>query len=126
SKIVVAFDEYFTDTNQDQVKAVVDGDEAQWQPNWWVFSEKQGDKGTDVVVNYSKVTLVYEYDNTEKLTGGVNEDGKINVSDVVALSKWLINVKTAKIDGELADVIADDKINVFDLIALKRIVINNK
>lgn len=126
SKIIIDFDEYFTDTNQEQVKAVVDGDEAQWQPNWWLFSEKQGDKGTDVVVNYSKVTLVYEYDNTEKLIGDANADGKVNVSDVVALSKWLINVKTVKIDGELADIIADDKINVFDLIALKNIVINNK
>lgn len=126
SEIVVAFDEYFTDTNQEQVKASVDGDEAQWQPNWWAFSEKQGDKGTDVVVNYSKVTLVYEYNNTEKLKGDVNADGKVNVSDVVALSNWLINVNTVKIDGELADIKSDNKLNIFDLIALKRIVIYNK
>lgn len=126
SEIVVDFDEYFTDANQDQIKACVDGEEAQWQPNWWVFSEKQGDKGTDVVVNYSKVTLVYEYDNTEKLLGDVNTDGKINISDVVALSNWLINIKKVKIDGELSDIVADDKLNVLDLMALKRMIIKNK
>lgn len=126
SEIVVPFDEYFTNTKQEQVKASVDGDEAQWQPNWWAFSEKQGDKGGDVVVNYSKVTLVYEYDNTEKLIGDVNTDGKISISDVVALSNWLINAKKVKIDGELSDIVNDNKINVFDLVALKRIIIKNK
>lgn len=126
SEIVVPFDEYFTNTEQEQVKASVDGDEAQWQPNWWAFSEKHGDKGGDVVVNYSKVTLVYEYDNTEKLIGDVNTDGKISISDVVALSNWLINAKKVKIDGELSDIVNDNKINVFDLVALKRIIIKNK
>lgn len=126
SEIVVPFDDEFTNTDAKLVKASVDGDEAQWQPNWWAYSEKQGDIGSDVVVNYTKVTLVYEYNNEGKLIGDVNEDGVVNISDITALSKWLIKIKAAKINSELSDVAADNKINVFDLIALKRIIINNK
>jgi len=101
------------------VKSVVGDTEAQWQPGWWKFSEKQGDTGSDIVVNYTTVTLVYEYDGETGLVGDVNGDGKIDVSDVVALSKWLANIE-ANIDPKLADVIADDCVNIFDLAALKR------
>jgi len=119
TEIVVPFDEYYTDSNQDEVKSVVGDTEAQWQPGWWKFSEKQGDTGSDIVVNYTTVTLVYEYDGETGLVGDVNGDGKIDVSDVVALSKWLANIE-ANIDPKLADVIADDCVNIFDLAALKR------
>lgn len=121
TEIVVPFDEYYTDSNQDEVKSVVGDIEAQWQPDWWKFSEKQGDTGSDIVVNYTTVTLVYEYDGDGEtgLVGDVNGDGKIDVSDVVALSKWLANIE-ADIDPKLADVIADDCVNIFDLAALKR------
>ena len=35
TEIVVPFDEYYTDSNQDEVKSVVGDIEAQWQPDWW-------------------------------------------------------------------------------------------
>ncbi len=132
TQIIVPFDEYFTNSDQEQVKAEVLDDSAEWQQSWWKFSEKQGDTGSDVIVNYSKVTLVYEYagqettdptDPTEKLIGDVNSDEAVNVADVTALSKWLTGNDTNI--SELSDIIADSKINIFDLIALKRIVFNN-
>lgn len=125
TQIVVPYDGYFTNTDQEQVQADVLDDNIEWQPDWWKFSEKQGDKGTDVVVNYSKVTLVYEYDNTqpiEKILGDVNTDGKVDKNDVVALSKWIVK-ENVKINSELADVNSDGKINVFDLSLLKGIVL---
>lgn len=127
TEIVIPFDKYFTDANQNQVESIVGDADAQWQPNWWKFSEKQGDKGTDVVVNYSTVTLVYEYDNTQPTDnplGDVNADGIVNSDDVAALKKWLVN-KDVEIDSDNSDVFADNEINVFDLIALKRIVIKS-
>ena len=126
TEIVVPFDEFYTDANKNEVEASVEGDEAQWQADWWKYSEKQGDIGSDVVVNYSTVTLVYEYNNegpVEKLTGDVNNDGKIDVNDIKALSKWLVKTET-DIDLTLTDINSDGKINIFDLIALKRIIIS--
>ena len=101
--------------------------------NWWTYSEKQGDGATDVVVEYTTITLVYEYDNTEatepsqptteepddKLIGDVNADGTVAVADAALFSKWLLGEK-AEINAANSDVIADGKYNVFDLAALKR------
>lgn len=123
TQIVVPYDEYFTNSEQEQVQAEVLDENIEWQPNWWKFSEKQGNMGTDVVVNYSKVTLVYEYDNSqpeEKILGDVNSDGKVDKKDAVLLSNWLVKANV-KISLELADVNGDGKINVFDLILVKRI-----
>lgn len=123
TQIVVPYDGYFTNADQEQVQADVLDENIEWQPDWWKFSEKQGDKGTDVVVNYSKVTLVYEYDNTqpeEKILGDVNTDGTVDKKDAALLSNWLVKANV-KIDSELADVNDDDKINVFDLIIIKKV-----
>lgn len=133
SEIVVPFDEYFTDINQEQVKASVDGDEAEWQPNWWAYSEKQGDGGADVVVNYSKVTLVYEYDNTEKLIGDVNGDRVVNVCDSVIMRRALIDSEkfakineTVMLDGSDVreyDTNNDLTFNVSDLVKLNQYIL---
>lgn len=125
SEIIVPFDDEFTNATKETISASVLDENAQWQPDWWKYSEKQGNGGSDVVVNYSTVTLVYEYDNTqpaEKITGDVNNDGKVNVSDVVALSEWLCAMD-AEIDSELSDINSDGKCNVFDLVALRRLLL---
>ena len=130
TEISVPFDGEFTNADKETVAADVLDENAQWQPNWWKYSEKQGDKGTDIVVNYSTVTLYYEYDNTSAtdptkptedtvLKGDVNADKSVDVSDAVALSKWLCKKKSS-INEKNSDVNSDDKINVFDLIELKR------
>ena len=125
SEITVPFDGEFTDALQQIVQASVLDDNAQFQPDWWKYSEKQGDKGSDVVVNYSTVTLVYEYDNSqpqEKIMGDVNGDGKVNISDLVTYKKWLCG-NDVEIDTEVSDLNADGKYNVIDLIALKKILL---
>ncbi len=48
----------------------------------------------------------------------VNADGKFNLSDVVALQKWLVNAGTLSA-LEAADVSQDGKINVIDLAMMK-------
>ncbi|MGN1086351.1 MAG: dockerin type I domain-containing protein, partial [Porcipelethomonas sp.] len=59
---------------------------------------------------------------SEKITGDVNSDGKVNVSDIVALTEWLCAMDT-EIDSELSDVNTDGKCNAFDLIALRRLLL---
>lgn len=67
-----------------------------------------------------KATVHYNSYNTEqKLPGDVNLDGKISISDIVMLQKWVVNA------GDLtcrqnADLNEDGKINVFDCVMLKR------
>ena len=99
TEIIVPFDDEFTNATKETLNAEVLDENAQWQPNWWKYSEKQGDKGTDVVVNYSTVTLVYEYDNTqpteptdpiEKIKGDVNADGEFTVADLIMMQKFLL------------------------------------
>lgn len=132
SEIIVPFDDEFTNANKETISASVLDENAQWQPDWWKYSEKEGSVGSDVVVNYSTVTLVYEYDNSqpteptnppEKIKGDVNSDGKVNVSDIVALGKWLCSMDS-NIDPEVSDINSDGKYDVFDLIALRRMLLN--
>jgi hypothetical protein len=122
TQIVVPFSDGIFNIDKKEVKASVNGTDAQWQPNWWAFSEKHED-GSDVVVEYTTVKLVYEYDNSgtpvEKIPGDVDSNGVVNAKDAALLAKWLTK-QPVMIDLTVADVNKDDKINVFDLIMIKR------
>ena len=63
TEIVVPFSDGIFTIDEKEVKATCNDKEAQWQPDWWKYSEKKGDGGDDVVVEYTTVKLVYEYDN---------------------------------------------------------------
>ena len=55
------------------------------------------------------------------LTGDYNSDGKVDVSDAVALQKFLLGKKSAISSG--ADTVADGVTDIFDLGALKRLLL---
>ncbi len=69
SEIVIPFDDEFIMPDENGSNVNVTGtpteDNAELQTGWWAFSEKQGDGGSDVVIDYTKVTLVYEYDGSQ-------------------------------------------------------------
>ncbi|MDE7098257.1 MAG: glycoside hydrolase, partial [Ruminococcus sp.] len=107
-EIVIPFDEEFIVPADDgtnlNVKGSATEDVAELQTGWWAFSEKQGDGGSDVVIDYTKVTLVYEYDNTQTSTdptkptgsettliGDANEDKEVNIADATAIIQHLGN-----------------------------------
>lgn len=119
SEIVIPFDDEFIMPDENGSNINVNGsateDNAELQTGWWAFSEKQGDGGSDVVIDYTKVTLVYEYDDNEPSTeptttsipvttatttgdvvaptiiGDANEDGQINMGDVTTIIQHIGN-----------------------------------
>ncbi len=60
----------------------------------------------------------------QTIEGDVNADGVFNVADIVALQKWLLQMKDAElVDCMAADLCKDGKINGFDLAVMKRLFI---
>lgn len=71
-------------------------------------------------------TETTETTGDEKLKGDVNNDGVVNVTDVVCLGRYLVKAElTEDVDTSdfNYDVNDDGKINVFDLVAVRRILI---
>ena len=57
-------------------------------------------------------------------TGDANEDGVVNISDVVAVLNAYINADTSHINVNLADVSGDDIINITDAVGIINIYLN--
>ena len=107
---IVKFDDKFTivtnaETNESEtVSAVSNDDYAEFQGNWWMYSEKDAN-GADISLTYNTITLVYEYDNSETpetsettepsqspetpAWGDADCDGKVDVMDIILLNKAL-------------------------------------
>ena len=84
---------------------------------WIVSGGTQGNElHIDNVFLYKDSTI-----EPELLTGDVNRDGKVNVSDVTALINMILG--TLEKDWESADVNKDEKINVSDVTALINIIL---
>lgn len=64
-------------------------------------------------------------DPIEPVAGDVNADGVFNISDVVALQKWLLAVPDVELaDWKTGDLYQDDVLNVIDLCFMKQKLIN--
>ncbi len=132
NEIVIPFDGEFIVPGDDgtnlNVKGSATEDTAELQTGWWAFSEKQGDGGSDIVIEYTKVTLVYEYDGSQASTGvkgDVNADGEFTVADLVMMKNWLLG------DGKLTDwkagdLCEDEIIDVFDLVRMRQEILKDR
>lgn len=81
---------------------------------------------TDIIgTTTSTVTTTETTLSDGNIMGDANDDGKVNVSDLVMLQKWLL-CSGKLINWENVDINQDDRINVFDLVLLKRLVISQK
>ena len=59
------------------------------------------------------------------VTGDINEDGKINIMDLVKIKRHLVNLKDSILLNEnlkAADINLDGEINLLDLVKIKRII----
>lgn len=62
----------------------------------------------------------------ERLNGDINDDGAVNIVDVILLQKHLLNKDTLTVEqAEYADFNQEGVLNSFDLIAIKRALLAN-
>ena len=84
-----------------------------------------GVNGDNNTVNYIAAVKRYEASvmptepTGELLTGDIDADGMLAVSDVIMLQKWLLGSGSLK-DAASADLNADGEVDIFDLACLKR------
>ena len=61
------------------------------------------------------------------MKGDVNQDGKMDVADVVLLQKWLLAVPNTHLaDWQAADLCEDGRLDVFDLCMMKRLLLGGQ
>lgn len=65
-------------------------------------------------------------DINEGFKGDVNKDGRINISDLVVLQKWLVGNGKSLDCWQLADICDDNQIDVFDMVMLRKLLIEKK
>lgn len=81
----------------------------------------------DTTTDFSVDEMIGGIENSVKkgeqkpLLGDVNEDGKVDVKDIILLQKYIV-CKEKTINFEAADMDANGNINVFDVVFLKRAV----
>lgn len=77
-----------------------------------------------VTTTATTTTSVTTTDPVSEIEGDVNDDGILNVADIVMLQKWLIALPDAKLTNwKAADLNNDKIINVFDLSLMRRMLI---
>lgn len=56
----------------------------------------------------------------ENIQGDVNADGEFNISDLVLLQRWLLDVPDTELnDWRAADLCRDNRLDVFDLCLMR-------
>jgi hypothetical protein len=101
------------------------------------FSFTETSDGMTAYINGVEATVVWnpyatnkayvELEFTPLEMGDINADGNFNVTDAVALQKWLVCAKGAEksiVEWKAGNFINDDKLNVFDICLMKRELIN--
>lgn len=91
------------------------------------FTEETG--GTrimeDDLVTINKDHALYARWKINKIKGDCNNDGKLSITDVVMLQRWLLADGTHLNNWHGADLYEDEIIDVFDLVMLKRLLLNS-
>ncbi|MDE6833785.1 MAG: fibronectin type III domain-containing protein [Ruminococcus sp.] len=93
----------------------------------WYTSETGGIKYSigSVVPDSTELNLYARWTKSE-IKGDINDDSKLNVSDVVLLQKWLLGVPDTKINNwKSADLYEDGRLDAFDMIEMRKLIINS-
>lgn len=127
SKATIEFDGTFNNNDEDVPAVIADG-KIELQ-KWWDASEKQEQEIDDVIsVKYTSVQVIYEYkENSVTVIGDVNSDNEFNISDIVMLQKWLLEISDIQLPNwKAGDFCKDDRLDTFDLCLMKRELVNQK
>lgn len=108
---------YKNDPDYARVKAAVDKGEAPVfkYHRFWAQSEYAIANGT--------YAMLFP-DTPKPLAGDVNDDGSVDVTDLVALRNYVVN-GTGKVDLKNADLNNDGSVDISDLVALRNKIIGN-
>ncbi len=85
-----------------------------------VYFVFKGASGYLYNINWWSINYLYEND---PILGDCNIDGKVNVSDVVMLQKWLLYDISELIGWRNVDLCKDNEINILDLCLLKKMLL---
>lgn len=81
---------------------------------------------THIDNNYMSNVVGFTVVEAKEIEGDCNDDGSLNVSDVVLLQKWLLAVPDTHLaNWQAADLCKDNKLDVFDLCMMKRLLLSN-
>ncbi len=121
----VLFDGTLSNDGTD-VPAVIADNKIEIQ-KWWDASEKQESADGDVIsVEYTKIELQYEYlaQPIENKYGDVNCDGKVSITDLVMLARYVAEdseMQPVSAQGVInADCTGDTLVNSSDIVKLAR------
>ena len=71
-------------------------------------------------ITLSQARLLIKSEENAAMTGDVNEDGILDVSDIILLQKWLLGIQGTHLKAwKAADVCEDGIVDIFDLCLLK-------
>ncbi|MBO5748112.1 MAG: Ig-like domain-containing protein, partial [Muribaculaceae bacterium] len=79
---------------------------------------------TDKVQNEYKSSTTIDFNVKAYVPADVNNDGSINVTDVVATASYILGLDTKKFIFEAADMNKDGVINVTDIVGIASIILN--
>lgn len=94
--------------------------------------DKENDKTIRIAESYDFASqgAIGLPSNAETLTqvkytlGDVNDDGRINVTDVIAVRRLIAGITNPSFIREAADVNGDGRVNITDVISIRRIIAN--
>jgi hypothetical protein len=73
----------------------------------------------------SPFVLAFPKEEEPVLLGDVNGDGRISISDAVAIVDWILSNGATSIDEKAADLNGDGKISISDAVAIVDIILSN-
>ena len=84
----------------------------------WAISEYQEDKPNPFILDNTLIERAYFYDGF--VQGDINEDGVLNILDIVALVSEILSGG----DNPLGDLNGDENVNILDVVILADIILN--
>ena len=75
------------------------------------------------VITETAAAIAAKVQITEPVRGDINADGKLDLSDVILLQKWLLSEKVTIVDRQAADCDSSGRLDAADLTLLKRMLL---
>ena len=78
------------------------------------------------IVEYNPKQIFADCHIKESVLGDANSDGRVNVTDIILLAKYILGGYNGNIDVLAADINQDSRINVSDIVAMANLILSGK